>query len=141
MKPSRACLLFLLPFVVAGCAIDRMDMAQQAKTDLVGKRKGFILSCAGQPSRTRTEGDRTYLTYLRFAPEDRQQFATSKLDNPALAKAMAKRRYCEATFIIRNDRVEHVRYAGNSGGLVTQGEQCGFIVNSCVRPEGNPWPF
>ncbi len=141
MKPSRACLLFLLPFVVAGCAIDRMDVAQQAKTDLVGKRKGFILSCAGEPSRTRTEGDRTYLTYLRIAKDDGQDFAASKQDNPALAQAMAKRRYCEATFVIRKDRVEHLRYAGNSGGLVTQGEQCGFIVNSCVRPEGSPWPF
>ena len=134
MKPSRACLLFLLPFVVAGCAIDRIDVAKQAQTDLVGKRKSFILSCAGEPSRMRTEGERTYLTYLRIAQDDRQQFAASKQDNPALAQAMAKRRYCEATFIIRNDRVEHLRYAGNSGGLVTQGEQCGFIVNSCVRP-------
>jgi hypothetical protein len=30
-------------------------------------------------------------------------------------------------------RVSSVNYVGDTGGLITQGEQCAFAVQNCVR--------
>ncbi|MDJ0948703.1 MAG: hypothetical protein QNJ94_07265 [Alphaproteobacteria bacterium] len=133
MKPSSICALALLPLLLAGCALWRIGDAKQAQSDLVGKRKAEILACAGKPDRTRQEGEFEYLTYLRFASPEGELASRRSLDNTALQLALEKKRYCEATFVIRGDRVQGLRYAGRTGGLVTQGEQCGFIVAPCLK--------
>jgi hypothetical protein len=42
------------------------------------------------------------------------------------------KRYCEVTFVLRNGIVEKVNYSGRTGGLITKGEQCGFVVENCL---------
>ena len=53
--------------------------------------------------------------------------------DPSAAVATTARRYCEATFVLKDGMVQQVNYQGRTGGLLTKGEQCGFIVENCVQ--------
>jgi len=44
-----------------------------------------------------------------------------------------KRRYCEVTFVLQNNIVQKVNYSGRTGGLITEGEQCAFVIDNCVQ--------
>ncbi len=46
----------------------------------------------------------------------------------------SQRRYCEVTFVLDNGVVKKVNYQGRTGGLISKGEQCAFVVENCVRP-------
>lgn len=37
------------------------------------------------------------------------------------------------TFVIDEDKVIKVNYAGRTGGYATAGEQCAFVVQNCVK--------
>lgn len=135
MTQSRFWTIPAAAILLAGCALERATTATQARDALVGKSKSEILACAGAPDRERREGDWEYLSYLRVEhPSGGELPGEARRENPALAKAFADRRYCEVTFVLHDGRVQRLGYAGNTGGLLTQGEQCGYIVEPCVEP-------
>lgn len=108
----------------SGCAVmKRVDIADNAKSELVGLSKTDLLSCAGVPVRSETVGDMEFLTYV------------SESDKLTLFRR--GKRYCEVTFTLKNGIVENVSYAGNTGGRFTKGEQCAYILESCMAAEAD----
>lgn len=109
--------------MVASCAaLDRAQLAERARSELIGVTKDHLLACAGAPDKHLTSGDSEYLTYS-IHTEQRTVDGTG-----------GGSRFCEATFILKNGLVEAVTYRGKTGGLATKGEQCGYIVQNCLNP-------
>ena len=118
-------LLWVLPCLAAlfGCATasqNRAELAQRAQSELVGMSKTDLLSCAGAPLRSEKAGEVEVLTYVGGG---------DLVGGPDFAQ----RRYCEVSFVMRMGRVDKINYAGRTGGLITKGEQCAFVVENCMR--------
>ena len=106
----------------SGCAVfKRVEKAEAAKSELIGFSKTELLSCAGVPVRSEKVGEMEFLTYVS--------------DATGIGFFRRSKRYCEATFTLRNGVVENVSYSGNTGGRFTEYEQCAFIINSCVSED------
>ena len=81
------------------------------------------MSCAGVPQRQDRVDDLEFLT-----------FAGGGDSVGGGDTGRTNRRYCEATFALKDGIVQRVNYQGRTGGLLTKGEQCAFIVENCVKP-------
>lgn len=131
---QRALLFILLVLAgFSGCAIQRAGMASRAQSELVGMSKKDLLSCAGVPLRQERVDALEFLTYAGGG--DSVGVAVGTLTSPSSAVAAGKsaRRYCEATFVLKDGIVQRVNYQGRTGGLLTKGEQCAFIIENCLK--------
>ena len=119
---------------LSGCAFQRAKMASRAQSELVGMSKKDLLSCAGVPPLQARVDDLEFLTYASGG--DSVGTVLSRLTSPSTAVATGKRarRYCEATFILKDSVVQRVNYQGRTGGWLTKGEQCAFIIENCLKP-------
>lgn len=120
-------------FGIAGCVIQRAQIASRAQTELVGMSKKDLLSCAGVPLRQERVEELEFLTFAGGGDSIGSAVASSTSSNTATVVGKSAHRYCEATFVLKNGLVQKVNYQGRTGGLHTKGEQCAFIVENCVR--------
>jgi hypothetical protein len=118
--------------VLLGCAkFHRAEMAERARTELLGLSKKELLTCAGVPVRSQQVDDMEFLTYA--GGSDSVGYFGGGVGSSGGGGVIAlNKRYCEVTFVLRNGIVEKVNYAGRTGGLLTKGEQCGFVVENCL---------
>ncbi len=127
MTPVR---LVLAALCLSACATQhRASVASRAQTELVGMSKKDLLQCAGVPVRQDRVDDLEFLTYAGGGDSTTAAVATS--DYSAVSKT--HRRYCEATFVLKDGLVQKVNYQGRTGGWLSKGEQCAFIVENCLR--------
>ena len=117
----------------SGCIYQRAGLASRAKTELVGMSKIELLSCAGVPVRQERMDNLEFLTYS--VDEDGVGAAVATSTSPSTAIATGKRTYlyCDVTFVLKDGVVQKVNYQGRTGGLLTKGEQCAFIVENCLK--------
>jgi len=128
-------IIIVLAVCVSGCAKQyRAEVASRAQTELVGMTKKNLLSCAGVPVRQERVDELEFLTYSGGGDSVGAGVATSISQSTAIATGIRNRRYCEATFILKDGIVQKVNYQGRTGGLLTKGEQCAFIVENCLKP-------
>ena len=124
----------LIAALLAGCAstkFGRADLAERAKVGLIGKSKKDILMCAGVPVRSEQAENMEFMTY--YSGGDSDAYVAGGAGSSAGGGAVSvKKRYCEVTFILSNGIVEKVNYAGRTGGLITEGEQCAFVLQNCL---------
>ena len=103
---------------LAGCSsarrADRAELAQQAKTQLVGLSKIELLTCAGVPVRSVTEGDLEFMSY---------------------GSSYSWGGSCVVTFILRDGAVETISYSGRTGRSGHNGEQCAYTVANCLTTQ------
>lgn len=125
----------LVAFAVglSGCTVHRSIVATRAQTQLVGMSKVELLSCAGAPVRQERAEEFEFLTFVGGGDSMGYGVATFTSPNTAIATGKSARRYCEATFVLKGGIVQKVNYQGRTGGLLTRGEQCAFIVENCVK--------
>jgi hypothetical protein len=123
----------LCGLVMAGCAFRRAAIANRAQTELVGMSKKDLFLCAGVPLRQERVEDLEFLTFAGGGDSVGSATAISTSPDTAVAFGRSTRRYCEATFVLKNGVVQKVNYQGRTGGLLTKGEQCAFIVEDCVK--------
>jgi hypothetical protein len=120
--------------ILSGCAstkFGRADLAKRAKIELVGKSKKDILMCAGVPARSQQVEDLEFLTY--YSGGDSNAYVAGGAGSSAGGGAVSvKHRYCEVTFILKDGVVEKLNYVGRTGGLITKGEQCAFVLQNCM---------
>jgi hypothetical protein len=116
-----------------GCAIQRAEIASRAQTELVGISKKDLLLCAGVPLRQERVEDLEFLSFAGGGDSVGSAVATSTSPGTVVAVGKSTHRYCEATFVLKNGIVQKVNYQGRTGGLLTKGEQCAFIVENCVK--------
>lgn len=107
----------------------RQETASTAKESLVGRSQEQILSCMGAPDSQATAGSTTVWSYGRSGDLRGAAVRTS----PRTAGLTLNQRDCRVDIAFRSNVVADVIYRGRTGGLLTQGEQCAFIVAPCVR--------
>jgi hypothetical protein len=127
--------------LLGGCAIERAATAQQARADVLGRTKAEIIGCAGVPTSSYTEGSTEVLAYQYVGDRKISSTGTVTAQEPGRFSAgglaissegSIQQRQCTANFVIENGRVTRLNYSGRTGGLLTAGEQCAFIVSNCV---------
>ena len=125
--------IFLIALATSSCArMQRANIANKAQTNLIGMSKLELYECAGTPSRKEVVEGVEFLTYVGGG--DRTGHVAGGTSNNAGGGAFSSnRRYCEATFIIKDNKVSKINYSGRTGGWISKGEQCAFIVQNCVR--------
>lgn len=126
-------ILALCGLTLCACAFQRAEIASKAQTELVGMTKADLLTCAGVPLRQERLGDLEFLTYAGGGDSVGSAVATETSSTSAVVAGNATHRYCEATFVLKDGIVKKVNYQGRTGGLLTKGEQCAFIVENCVK--------
>jgi len=103
-------------FTVAGCSntrrTERAELAQRAKTELVGLSKTELLTCAGVPARSTTEGGQEFMSYG--------------------ASSYGWGNSCVVTFVLKDGAVSMISYSGRTGRHDQNGEQCAYAVANCV---------
>jgi hypothetical protein len=117
----------------SGCIFQRAIIASRAQTELVGMSKIELLSCAGLPVRQERMDDLEFLTYSGGV--DILGAEVDTYTSPSTDTATGKRTYlyCDVTFVLKDGVVQKVNYKGRTGGLLTKGEQCAFVVENCLK--------
>jgi outer membrane protein assembly factor BamE (lipoprotein component of BamABCDE complex) len=115
---------------LGGCAFQRAEIAQDARTQMVGMTKEQVLACMGPPASKAAEGA---TEVWGFASGNGMTFATASYDRYG-GTAVSSNRFCNINIVFAGGQVSAVNYTGPTGGLLTAGEQCAYAVNSCVKP-------
>ena len=139
--------LLIAVLMLTGCASDRVERSEAvelAETALVGMPVSTLLRCAGRPERTRTQADLTFLSYSAgFLAEPlgqpsgreggiaggRRPYGTGG-DLPVSTHVRSD--YCEATFVIEDDRVIDVNYTATAGLGGRRYAVCYPIIQNCL---------
>ena len=130
---------------VSGCAAQRAAVAQDAQSKMVGMTKEQVLSCMGAPANKASEGQTEVWTYKSGnGATTVSSFSTANAMVSGTANAAtgsgfgssvstASKRYCIVNVVMTSGSVSKVNYSGPTGGLITGGEQCAFVVRNCVQ--------
>ena len=125
-----AILSVLAALVTSGCAVQRSMQASDAQSKLIGMTKFDFLKCAGEPWQSRSFGSTESLLYIN---EEKVRKGDSVPDKvlQAVTKEI-KGEYCEARITITDGRVSAIRYSGQTGGALTEGDACAPIIQGCL---------
>lgn len=119
--------------MAAGCAkLQRAEMAREAQVSMVGMSKAQVLSCMGVAQGKQVEDDIEVWQYAAGGDQTALATAFATGQNFATVIASSKTRYCVINIVMQDGHVTSVNYTGRTGGLITQGEQCGFAISNCV---------
>ena len=117
----------VLLMLAAGCARTGTDPALVARQALLGLPKDVLLSCAGVPHRSAVIDNREWFTYRSDRivstpgyPSGPLLYAPPEIDSIA----------CEATFALRNGRVENLSYT--SPQSIVYNPQCKALITGCL---------
>ena len=134
---------------LAGCAIERAQVAHDAQSRMVGLTKEQLLACMGPPAAKAAEGATEVWSYN--SGNDHTQTAVfgqsvtnaSAIGGRGYASGTAfttgtgvgasHRRYCTVNVVVSGGRVSRINYSGPTGGLLSVGEQCAYAVQNCAR--------
>ena len=140
-------------FVVAGCAVQRAQVAQDAQGKMIGLSKEQVLACMGPPANRMAEGATEVWSYnsgdgrtttvasasttanasasgMRVGDTS---YVSGTASSSGLGSAVTRRRFCTVNVTMVNGRVNQVNYLGPTGGLLTAGEQCAYAVQGCAQ--------
>lgn len=133
---------------LSGCALERAQEAANAKQSMVGMSKEDVLTCMGSPEAKEHEGRTDVWSYSSGGGSDsvgsafgQSQFSANRFGNTVTGSGTStgigfgrtRARYCTVHVVFKNDVVAAVNYAGRTGGLLDQGEQCAYALQNCVR--------
>jgi outer membrane protein assembly factor BamE (lipoprotein component of BamABCDE complex) len=114
---------------LAGCAIQRAQIAEDARAQMIGMPKEQVLACMGAPSNKAAEGATEVWGY---ASGNGMTVASASFDRYG-GTAVSSNRFCNINIVFAGGQVSAVNYTGPTGGLLTAGEQCAYAVNACVK--------
>ena len=120
--------------LINGCAPQRADIANNAKTEMIGMSKSKLLSCAGVPNASYKDGNREYLTYnsggdSSIVGNTFYGYNTTTIFNK-------RTRSCKVTVTLENDRITNMKYNEKTSLLrsaMFENEQCGYVLADCVK--------
>src|ERR1035437_9430061 len=137
----RVWLAAMCGLIVASCAVMRAKEANEAQATMVGMSKEQILACMGPPIAKAVEGMTEVWSY-NSGNGKTVGFGTSSASvsgdrnyayGSGFSTMVTEQRFCTVNVTITNGRVDRINYVGPTGGLITQGEQCAFAIDNCVR--------
>jgi outer membrane protein assembly factor BamE (lipoprotein component of BamABCDE complex) len=141
-----------LALVVAGCSIQRAQIASDAKATMVGMTREQVFTCMGPPANKASEGSTEIWSYpsgngyqsSTVVGSTDGTFNATRSGNDVYGTAntfgsatgVNTRRFCTVNVVLQGNQVSQVNYAGPTGGLLTAGEQCAFAVETCAKSRG-----
>jgi hypothetical protein len=120
----------VLAIAVSGCAIQRAQVARDARVQMVGMSKEQVLTCMGPPANKAAEGQTEVWSYNA---SDGTVVVSGSTSYGTFSGSSA-RRFCQINVVMSGGAVASVNYQGPTGGLITAGEQCAYAVDACVKP-------
>jgi hypothetical protein len=109
----------------ASCSFQRAQVASDAQTAMVGMSKEQVLACMGPPMNKAAEGATEVWSYASGNGET--DVAAGR------GWAVASKRFCTVNVTMASGRVSRINYVGPSGGLLTGGEQCAYVISNCLQ--------
>jgi hypothetical protein len=142
-------MLAVAAMLLAGCAVQRAQVAQDAQSSMVGLSKEQVLACMGPPQNKAAEGQTEVWSYASGNGYN-STIATSNVETNGQAQlvgnqvygsssssgfgtAVSRRRFCTVNVVMSGGYVSAVNYQGPTGGLLTAGEQCAYAVEACTK--------
>lgn len=119
-------LLSLILFVLAGCATQKSELAQNSPSRLVGQTRQAVLACMGKPDRQEHQDDADRLVFTGTASEP--VCPMKKLAGVAPPPVQ-----CEAVFTLQADKVKTVKLQATSGNSKKPAEDCAFLLAKCPQ--------
>jgi hypothetical protein len=113
--------LLALSFLLFGCANKKPSETVKTRADLIGLSKAEILECAGPPAKSNKSNNIEVLSYSYAGGQ------------PSSGSGPVQQRQCSASFVFQRGRLTKLDYTGQTGGLATQGDQCGSIIANCLK--------
>lgn len=131
--PTLVLLILALPLLGA-CASPLEQMAERARTEMVGMSEAQLKACAGDPTAINRENGLDLWSYFR----ETSRSATTISDVGYTPTNRGETsydyfRYCEATFVLQGGRVREVDFRGRTAAGREVMEPCGAIVQRCVK--------
>lgn len=122
----------LSSLTIAGCAIQRAQIATKAKTSMIGMSKQQVLQCMGAASGSQHADNTDVWKYFSGGVSHgnvnvftNNQYSYGTVNTTHLS--------CEINIVFINGTVSKVVYSGNTGGLLAQDEQCSYSISNCVH--------
>jgi len=134
MKSSLWLASSLAFFTLAGCAVQRAEIARNAQVQMVGLSKERVLACMGVPASQMTVGETEVWAYQSGNGQVEGSVVASGGNGFASGFGVSTRRFCNVNIVMTKGAVSAVNYSGPTGGLLTAGEQCAFAVQNCAQP-------
>ena|ERR1035437_11017240 len=137
----RVWLAAMCGLIVSSCAVMRAKEANEAQVTMVGMSKEQILACMGVPATKAVEGATEVWSY-NSGNGQTVGFGSSSASvsggrgyasGYGFSSMVTQQRFCTVNVTMLNGRVDRINYVGPTGGLITQGEQCAFAIDNCVR--------
>jgi hypothetical protein len=139
----------VLPVALGACAIQRAQEASDAQTKMIGLSKEQVLACMGPPAAKAVEGTTEVWSYnsgnnqttvntfstsnTNASVSGNRNFASGQASTTSTGFGTARSRFCTVNVTMVNGAVSRMNYVGPTGGLLTQGEQCAFAVENCLK--------
>jgi hypothetical protein len=125
-RSAKSAAVAAVVLLTIGCArTERAAEAEAARTALIGLGEEELLACAGRPVAERRGAEGDVLIY--------ESADSALIPVPSVAgTATTTGEFCRAAFTLREGRVVHLAYRGQSGGLLSPNQQCAFIVRDCL---------
>lgn len=122
--------------LLGACASPLEQVAERARTEMVGMSDAQLKACAGEPTALNRENGVDLWSYFR----ETSRSATTVSDVGYTPTGRAETsydyfRYCEATFALQNGRVREVEFRGRTATGREIMEPCGAIVQRCVKAQ------
>jgi hypothetical protein len=126
--------------VLSGCAIQRAQVAQDARAQMVGMSKEQVLACMGPPGQRAAEGATEVWNYASgdgtvLSGGSAQVYNGGFGGATVSGSSVSSRRFCNINVVMTGGNVAAVNYQGPTGGLLTGGEQCAYAVATCVKKQ------
>ena len=99
---------------------------------MIGMPKERVLACMGAPANKAAEGATEVWGYNSG---NGMTVASASYDRYG-GTAVSSSRFCTVNIVFTGGQVSAVNYNGPTGGLLTQGEQCAYAVDACVKRGG-----
>ena len=114
---------------LCGCAFQRAEIAQDARAQMVGLSKEQVLACMGASASKAAEGKTEVWGYNSGNGMTVTDASYGRFGGTAVSSS----RFCTINIVFAGAQVSAVNYNGPTGGLLTQGEQCAYAVDACVK--------
>jgi outer membrane protein assembly factor BamE (lipoprotein component of BamABCDE complex) len=124
LKLAKFATAALIAACAGACAIQRAELAADARTKMVGMTKEQVLACMGPPMNKAVEGATEVWSYN--SGNDHTSVAFGR------GWGVAQRRSCTVNVTMVGGRISQMNYVGATGGLLTPGEQCAFALQNCI---------
>lgn len=102
---------------LSGCALQRAQIAQDARAQMVGMSREQVLVCMGPPANKAAEGQTEVWSYNSG---DGTTIASGSVSSGTFS-GTSSRRFCQINVVMSGGAVSAVNYQGPTGGLITAG--------------------